>query len=223
MLQIRVSLFFAAIFLLSAGSYAFKIQPRIANGVLAKLGQFPYFAYIQTFSHNEEPDDCGAAILNENWVITAAHCIEPDGDYLRVVLGLWKINATEEHRVVIPAFPSRCIMHPNYTEIGRNFISENDIALIKLSEPIEFNEYIQPIQIASDTGINESGDFNEYDVVAVGTGNINRKGDPSEYLQYANLKTTNFAECTKYFPGTANRTNTFCAVNRNLKQSVCKG
>ena len=46
------------------------IQARIVGGYDAKAGQFPWTVLIET---NGKPF-CVGAILNERWVITAAHC-----------------------------------------------------------------------------------------------------------------------------------------------------
>lgn len=222
MLKMCITSLLSAVILLCAGSYANKIQPRIINGVDSQRGQFPYYAYLELFRSSKSGSACGAAILNENWLLTAAHCIEPNIVYIRVHLGLWqRRNVAEKSRLIRSAFPKRngTFIHELYK--GNLFV--HDIALIKMSEPIEFNEYIQPIQIASDTGIDEMGDFKEFDVVAVGVGDVDRFGRRPEYLQYADLVTTNFAECTEIFPSVKFGGARFCAVNRDIKQALRKG
>lgn len=43
---------------------------RIVGGYDAENGEFPYQVSLQTKKHF-----CGGSILNEKWILTAAHCV----------------------------------------------------------------------------------------------------------------------------------------------------
>ncbi|XP_073741733.1 coagulation factor IX isoform X2 [Callorhinus ursinus] len=80
---------------------------RIVGGKDAKPGQFPW----QVLLNGKVDAFCGGSIINEKWVVTAAHCIEPD-DKITVVAGEYNTEVrepTEQKRNVI-----RTILHHSY-------------------------------------------------------------------------------------------------------------
>lgn len=61
----------------AVASHAYTIQPRIIDGEKAKAGQFPYYAYLSiTSSDPRKGSACGASIINSEWILTAAHCLQ---------------------------------------------------------------------------------------------------------------------------------------------------
>lgn len=115
---------------------------RIVGGQTAQPGQFPYIVSLRIVSEIMDPfHNCGGSILNERWVLTAAHCVEFGAELTRIVVGAHHLLEDGiEHRV------HRIFVHPGY---DAETLSD-DIALIELAEPIEFGERVQPVELIED-------------------------------------------------------------------------
>uniref|UniRef100_A0A8C8FU92 trypsin n=1 Tax=Oncorhynchus tshawytscha TaxID=74940 RepID=A0A8C8FU92_ONCTS len=85
---------------------------------------------------------CGGSLVNENWVVSAAHCYK---SRVEVRLGEHNIKVTEGSEQFISS--SRVIRHPNYS----SYNIDNDIMLIKLSKPATLNTYVQPVALSSES------------------------------------------------------------------------
>ena len=88
---------------------------------------------------------------------------------LRVYLGVDSVrilNPNEASRTV-----SRLINHPNYNDIPFN----NDIALLQLSSPVTFTNYIRPVCLAANGSVFNNGTT----VWVTGWGNIQENGENS--------------------------------------------
>ncbi|ESO04992.1 hypothetical protein HELRODRAFT_78519, partial [Helobdella robusta] len=113
----------------------------IINGDIAKNHAWPW--QIQMYLSGDF--QCGGSILNERWILTAAHCIWSeflDIFEFKVTVGTNLLNdkgAKELSVVMVQGF--------NYSKTG--FV--NDIALLKLSEPLTFNKSVQPICLLNPT------------------------------------------------------------------------
>ncbi|KAL0993668.1 hypothetical protein UPYG_G00111360 [Umbra pygmaea] len=114
---------------------------KIVGGQDAVPGSWPW----QVSLHGSQHDHfCGGSLINKYWVMTAAHCVtSTDPGDLLVYLGRQdqhNINPNEMSRAV-----AQIICHPSYNRETR----DNDICLIKLSESVPFNNYIQPVCLAA--------------------------------------------------------------------------
>uniref|UniRef100_A0A665WH18 trypsin n=1 Tax=Echeneis naucrates TaxID=173247 RepID=A0A665WH18_ECHNA len=83
---------------------------------------------------------CGGSLVNENWVVSAAHCYK---SRVEVRLGEHNIQITEGSEQFISS--SRVIRHPNYS----SYNIDNDDMLIKLSRSATLNQYVQPVALPS--------------------------------------------------------------------------
>jgi len=125
----------------------FSMQPVIVGGTNAERDEFPYQISYRadrngTFSHN-----CGGSILNDLWILTAAHCVEPkllEPGVPQILAGILRLQGKgefkQERRGVL------IIRHPGWDLDTL----QNDIALIKLDKALKLNEHVQPISLLNE-------------------------------------------------------------------------
>lgn len=112
---------------------------RIIGGSKVKPNEIPYLVSIQS----DGKHICGGSILNENFVITAAHCVE-DSDDLSIVAGEHNLeddDGNEQERGT-----EEIIVNEYYYRGDREF-GVHDIALIKVDEPFELNDKVKAINL----------------------------------------------------------------------------
>ncbi|CAB1422597.1 unnamed protein product [Pleuronectes platessa] len=117
---------------------------RIVGGDEAEPGEIPWqVTLITNYSGTEKPF-CGASLLSELWVITAAHClvlndIPKTGFFVRV--GEHDVNVAEgqerDHLV------AEQHIHHSYNLQKSTY--DHDIALLKLAIPVELSNQRRPI------------------------------------------------------------------------------
>merc|ERR1711982_217301 len=116
---------------------------RIVGGHEAEEHEWPW----QVALFIDDAWFCGGSLISENYVLTAAHCVD-GASYFDIMAGAHNVReSSEPHRVEITSYNGWT--HPNWDP---NTLS-NDIALIELPSPITFDDYIKPscMPMAGDT------------------------------------------------------------------------
>ncbi|XP_011177423.1 trypsin alpha [Zeugodacus cucurbitae] len=115
-------------------------QSRIFGGQNAAEGQFPYQVLV-TRTFNGSMVICGGSIISRNYVVTAAQCVNgyPASNYW-IRAGTVKFNTGG---VVIQVAEVK--IHPQYPTNSYEY----DVALLRLSNPLNYSDTIKPILLAS--------------------------------------------------------------------------
>ncbi len=85
-----------------------------------------------------QSSSCGASLIADKWLLTAAHCVEDGGENLHVNIGAHDLSLGADNAIKVRSI----YIHPDYNTPS---LLENDIALIELDTRFS----IAPIKIAS--------------------------------------------------------------------------
>ncbi|XP_065364091.1 lectizyme-like [Calliphora vicina] len=155
---------------------------------------------------------CGGTIIAKDWILTAAHCISnPIG--MAVVAGLHdRTNLDEQSQSRVVDWGK---IHEKYT----GGVGPYDIAILHLSEPLQYNEFVQPASLPAVEEIH-SGEIHLYGW-----------GQPKAYiltgakiLQTVETEILEFNACKATLPEDApiDETN-ICSHTLNTSISACNG
>ncbi|XP_046971427.1 CLIP domain-containing serine protease 14D-like [Vanessa cardui] len=129
---------------------------RIIGGSIANLYEFPWMALIShrtrsRSAYNDLYFKCGGSIINSRYILTAAHCVFKKMLY-KVRVGELDLSSKEDCQGEYPNY--FCEAHIQDIEIEESIPhekyqrmpSKNDIALLRLKQPIEFgHKNVAPI------------------------------------------------------------------------------
>nr|XP_040020818.1 transmembrane protease serine 9-like [Gasterosteus aculeatus aculeatus] len=150
---------------------------------------------------------CGGSLVNENWVVSAAHCYK---SRIEVRLGEHNLRVNEGSEQYISS--SRVIRHPQYS----SYNIDNDIMLIKLSEPAVLNQRVVPVALP--TSCAPAGTMCK----VTGWGNTMSSSADSNKLQCLNIPILSTKDCNNSYPGMITDA-MFCAGYLEGGKDSCQG
>ena len=179
---------------------------RIIGGVPAKPKQYPWQVGLMD-SFNSKTSFCGGSLLSSDTVLTAAHCVQFRSS---VVVGFPKDDVSLKDGLKI--WSSEIRIHPYYSN-NKYPVPNNDVAIVKLSTPVIFDDTVLPICLPDPTK-SYSGKLAE----VAGWGNTNPKPmgiDPNfpVNLQTVNVTTMTNEECKKLFKWNEITKDMICAAD----------
>lgn len=154
--------------------------------------------------------NCGAALISDRYVLTAAHCIIDNANETleSVVLCEWNIDnyvfdcvrRRGEKKIIISnniiIGVSKSIKHPLYD----NTTLLNDIALLRLTHKVEFSDAVMPICLPNNLNLMKNfttAGWGSRGTVVYNSTNKNMTDQRSRYLLKVNVPLVNFSVCAE--------------------------
>uniref|UniRef100_A0A8C0U1W9 coagulation factor Xa n=1 Tax=Cyanistes caeruleus TaxID=156563 RepID=A0A8C0U1W9_CYACU len=184
------------------------VDTRIVGGDECPPGQCPWQAVL---IDEEGKVFCGGTVLSENFILTAAHCINQSKE-IKVVVGEEKKEPSESMHTV-----DKILVHSKF--IIDTY--DNDIALLKLKEPIRFSEYVVAACLPKADFANEVL-MNQRSGRVSGFGREFEGGRRSKKLKVLEVPYVNRNTC-KQSTNLAITENMFCAGYDTEQKDACQG
>ncbi|CAD5111477.1 DgyrCDS787 [Dimorphilus gyrociliatus] len=193
------------------------IAPRIIGGSNTVLGEIPWQAFLK-INRVGMVSRCGAAIIHERYLITAAHCVEKQPFRVTAIMGTANIKSPEKVEVLCTDY----YIHPNYSSLNSEY--KNDIAVLRLDTVLSFDWKLGPICFPQ-------RDYSEdisYECNSSGYGRIRINDDKvSDILRKSYQIIVPVDECKKHFLNDGSRVTSpdmICSRDKYKKDSgTCNG
>lgn len=141
------------------GQETIRITVNTIGGDVATPNEFPWAAHIRIKTKGGAAWRCGGTLVNDRFVVTAAHCVSEGGIDITVTLGEHDLNNREGFEFTSLVKHFGYTTHHSYKEQRTRGVIEYDIALLELVKPVDFDHYkhIRPICLPSDTFVEYTG------------------------------------------------------------------
>ncbi|KAJ4451714.1 hypothetical protein ANN_03184, partial [Periplaneta americana] len=183
-----------------------RLDGRIVGGSDADIANYPYqLSFEYNGSHR-----CGASIISENWVLTAAHCVDgisANNVQFRAGSSI-RGSGGSLHRA------SQLIENPAFDY----YTLDSDVAVARVSTPFSYGNGVQPISLA--TSEPSAGEI----ATVTGWGTTSSGGSLPSQLQVVSLPIVSRAECNQDYSSYGGITDTMiCAAEQQGGKDSCQG
>ncbi|KFB42848.1 trypsin [Anopheles sinensis] len=178
---------------------------RIVGGFEIDVSETPYQVSLQYLNSHR----CGGSVLNNKWVLTAAHCTDGIVPYALAV----RLGSSRHASGGTVVNVANVVQHPNYDSATTDF----DFALLELEGELSFSEVVQPIALPEQDEPVEDGTL----TTVSGWGNTQSVSESNEVLRAANVPTVNQQECDQAYGRITD--SMLCAGYKHGGKDACQG
>lgn len=188
--------------------------PRIIGGINAQPGEFPHQVSVQHRTFLGSRHVCGGTILTDVHVLTTADCIDDfTVSSLSIVAGVISLEDHGESRQVIQV--GAAILHEQFNSVTHS----NDVAILKLEEPLVLGDLVQPLSLPPDGEVVPGNTL----CTVIGWGATIESGDFYKELQKAEMTTLTDEVCRTTYGAMAIEDSMMCAGLPSEEADTCDG
>ncbi|XP_033096139.1 mannan-binding lectin serine protease 1-like [Anneissia japonica] len=222
------------------------VTSKISGGRVSSPGSWPWQVLfnIHAPSYSIINNICGGFLVNEQWVMTAAHCFNDTLSPLRrgilpastVTVKFGVHSRTDNSESTFQVKPQKIIIHPEFDRVP----FDADIALVKLNKSIQFSNTIRPLCLPEQNPIptanndnatnTDHGDGDDNRGVVIGWGRIKTGQLHSDFLREIYVPLVSRRKCAVAYDAIETDTNKyditrnmFCAGVRSGGRDACQG
>lgn len=187
-----------------------KSQKQVKSNKQSDRSDWPWMAVLLHTNYREH--FCGGVLLNRNYVLTAAHCVEGKTiEAIRVRLGEYDFLAQNETES-LDSNVAEIKIHRDYDPATQ----QHDIALLKLNRTIKYSQFIRPVCLPTvQIKINQTA-------IVTGWGMTYYGGPFSEVLLEVQVPVWELENCISKYSQSVFETN-ICAAGYEGKKDSCSG
>ncbi|XP_025031185.1 vitamin K-dependent protein C [Python bivittatus] len=187
---------------------------KIIGGSPGKKGDSPWQVMV---SNSAGEFKCGGVLIHPTWVLTAAHCVTRE-QRVKLTFGKYHRRRIDESERTIIA--DKLLPHENYS----SDTSDNDIAILHLSQPVVVNKYTVPICLPTKNLANQQlmAEGTQAIVTGWGSQSEDKRKNYSSVLKFIEIPVASRNECTHAMWHSLTD-NMFCAGIQGDIRDSCHG
>jgi len=195
------------------------IKPDTSTDIIGGKDAIPYSWPWQIHLRKGRTPWCGASLITNQWLITAGHCATSSATSYKALLSVFNKHKNDEPGELLLDI-SEVHQHPKYD--SRKLV--NDIAVMKLKNPVNFTDHISPICLPAVQG--EDLPAAGTNIFITGWGNTkapSSNDSPTLKQEFVPLMSTEKCKAVNPSNPKFDETSHFCVGYENGGKGACHG